>query len=117
MPHFIRLGWGLATAGIGAFIWHWGAGIGLIIICVVLAYFTTAVPIIGPWLTDARRHLLWAAFVIATFLAGQWLGAHDANRRHAKQQVVIGNTVDQVVRDTKTDKFQKRQDRYDRPEH
>lgn len=113
----MHLLWGLATAGISAFIWQWGLGIGLIIICVVLAYFTTAIPIIGPWLADARRHLLWAAFVIATFLAGQYLGVQNANKRHAKQQIIVEQHVDDVVQNTKTEKFKKQEDRWDRPEY
>jgi hypothetical protein len=70
----------LAVAGVWSQIWHWGIGIGLIILCLAGAYFTTAIPLIGPYLKDARKDLLWAAAIIAIFLAGQALGAHDAKQ-------------------------------------
>ncbi len=107
----------LALAGIWAQVWHWGLGIGLIILCLAGAYFTTSIPIIGPHMTHARKDLLWAAFGIAIFLAGQALGAHDANRRNEAKQVVIEERVDDVVEKTKTPKARARTDRWDRPEN
>lgn len=107
----------LAAAGIWSQVWHWGTGIGLIILCLAMAYFTTAIPVIGPYLNGARKDCLWAAFGIAVFLAGQALGAHDANRRNAAKQIVVEQHVDKVVKKTTTPKYQKMKDRYDNPEY
>lgn len=107
----------LAAAGLWSQVWHWGTGIGLIILCLAGAYFTTAIPIIGPYLKDARKDLLWAAGLIAIFLAGQALGAHDANRRNDAKKVVIERQVDTVVERTKTPKAKARKDKWDRPEY
>lgn len=107
----------LALAGVWSQVWHWGTGIGLIILCLAGAYFTTAIPIIGPYLKDARRDLLWAAAVIAIFLAGQALGAHDQARKEAAKQIVVEQKVDSVVDKTTTPKYRKQKDRHDRPEN
>lgn len=107
----------LFFAGIWAQVWHWGIGIGLIILCLAGAFFTTSIPIIGPYLTNARRDLLWAAFTIAIFLAGQWLGAHDEKRKHEARQVIIEQTVDKAVDKTKTPAAKGKPDRWDKPEN
>lgn len=107
----------LAGAGLWAEIWHWGTGAGLIILCLAGAYFTTAIPFIGPYLTHARKDLLWAAAVIAVFMGGQALGEHDANRRNAAKQIVVEQHVDKVVQKTTTPKYRKMKDRWDNPEY
>lgn len=112
-----KFGFDLAVAGVWAQIWHWGTGVGLILLCLAAAYFTTAIPLIGPYLEGARKDLLWAAFGIAVFLAGQALGAHDANRRNVAKQIVVEERVDSVVEKTKTPKYRKMPDRYDKPEN
>lgn len=113
----IKLWFDMAVAGVWAQVWHWGTGIGLIILLLAAAYFTTAIPFIGPSLKDARGHLLMAAAVIAVFLAGQALGAHDANRRNAARQIILEQHVDTVVETTKTPRFRKMPDRWDNPEN
>jgi hypothetical protein len=113
----IKFWFDLAVAGVWAQVWHWGTGIGLIILCLAGAYFTTAIPIIGPWLTNARKDLLWAAAVIAVFMAGQALGAHDEARKNAAKKVVIEQRVDTVVEKTKTPKARARRDKWDKPEY
>lgn len=107
----------LIFAGIWSQVWHWGTGIGLIILLVALAWFTTAVPVIGPYLTNARRDLLWAASAVAIFLAGQALGSHDEARKNAAKQVVIENRVDAVVEKTTTPAAKAQKDRWNRPEY
>lgn len=107
----------MALAGIWSQVWHWGTGIGLIVLCLAGAYFTTAIPIIGPYLANARKDLLWAAGVIAVFLAGQALGAHDEARKDAARQIVVEKRVDSVVEKTKTPKARARSDKWDRPEY
>ncbi len=107
----------LALAGIWSQVWHWGTGIGLIIICLACAYFTTQVPFIGPWLANARKDLLWAAGAIALFLAGQALGAHDEARKNAAKQIVVEQKIDTVVEGTKTPAAKAKPDRYDNPEN
>lgn len=105
------------VAGIWSQVWHWGTGIGLIIVCLAGAYFTTAIPIIGPYLTNARKDLLWASFGIAVFLAGQALGAHDEARKAVAREALVERQVDTVVEKTKTPRYRKMQDRYDKPEN
>lgn len=111
--YFIKL----AAAGVWSEVWHWGTGIGLIVLCLAGAYFTTAIPLIGPYLTHARKDLLWAAFGIGVFMAGQALGEHDANRRNAAKQKVVEQHVDSVVQKTTTPRYRKMKDRWDNPEN
>ncbi len=101
-------------AGIWSQVWHWGTGVGVILLLLAMAWFTTAVPLIGPLLTGARTHLLWAAFVVAVFLGGQSLGAHDQSRKDAARKVVIEHQVDAVVEKAKRTT---KRDRWDRPEY
>jgi hypothetical protein len=107
----------LALAGIWAQVWHWGTGIGLIILCLAGAYFTTAIPIIGPHLAGARKDLLWAAAVIAVFLGGQALGAHDEARKQAAKVLVIEKNVTKAVTNAKTPAAQHRKDKFDDPKN
>lgn len=107
----------LAFAGVWGQVWHWGTGVGLIILCLAGAYFTTAIPVIGPYLTHARKDFLWAAAGIAIFLGGQALGAHDEARKTAARKIVIEQQVDSVVEQTKTPKSRAKKDRWDRSEN
>ena len=36
-------------AGLWAEVWHWGLGIGLIILLVAGSIFSQSIPLIGPW--------------------------------------------------------------------
>ncbi len=91
-------------AGAWAFIWHWGTGIALIILLCAGAYFTTAVPVLGPFLGRFRKDLLWAAAAIAVFLGGQYIGAQDANRRCAAKQEIVKERVNSIVDGVKSEK-------------
>lgn len=107
----------LAFAGVWSMVFHWGLGLGLILLLLAAAFFTTAIPIIGPYLTNARKDLLWAAFGVAVFMAGQALGAHDEKKRNTARQVVIEKTVDKAVQKTTTPQAKARKDKFDRPEN
>lgn len=88
----------LAFAGLGSFIWHWGIGIGMIIILVGAAELTTAIPIIGNWLATVRIHLLWAAAAIALVLAGEYIGARDAAKRCEAKAAIVDTRVGKAVK-------------------
>lgn len=91
----------LAFAGVGSLIWHWGTGIGLIVICLLCASFTTSIPIIGPYLVNTRRDFLWAAFCIAVFLCGMFVGVHDEKARCEAKSIVIERVVEKAVNKAK----------------
>ena len=103
------------TAGWLAYIMHWGLGIASIILLVAGAIFSQSIPIIGPYLHEIRKDMLWAAAAIALFLGGQWVGAHDAANRCDKKAVVIEKIVKQVVKGTTTPKAAGQKDKYDSP--
>ncbi len=96
--HYIEL----ALAGIWPFVWHWGTEIGLIILLVAAAYFSAAIPVIGPFLAGLRKELYMVAGAIAVLMAGQVIGAHDANNRCKAKQTVIEKIVVKEVAKTKT---------------
>lgn len=102
--------WNLATAGLGHLIWHWGVGIGLIIILVAAAELTTAIPIIGDWLEKVRKDLLWVAVGIALILVGEWVGKKDADARCEAKAAVVSKEVTTEV--TKAKKDTSKQDRF-----
>jgi len=103
----------LAFAGTWQYIFHWGIGVALIIGLLAAAYFTTAIPLIGPFLGEFHKDLLWAAFAVAVFLAGSWMGDKDATIRCKAQQIVVEKTVKNAV--NKATHPSKRQDRWDDP--
>lgn len=103
----------LAFAGLGPLIWHWGVGVGAIIILVAAAELTTAIPIIGNWLDKVRKDLLWVAVAIALALVGEYIGARDANGRCDAKAAVVEQAVDKAV--TNADK-KPGTDRWDSPQ-
>jgi hypothetical protein len=112
------------VAGAGSLIWHWGTGIGLIVICLACAFGTTLVamiPVIGLPIANALRPLRWgfiiAAALVALFLAGMYVGSQDAKNQCVARQVVVEKHVDTVVKSTKTLKASKAKDPYEDPEN
>jgi hypothetical protein len=88
----------LAFAGVWQYILHWGIGVALLIGLLAAAYFTTAVPLIGPYLTGLRKDLLWAAFGVAVFMGGEWIGQKDATLRCVSKQEVVEEAVKKAVK-------------------
>lgn len=107
----------LAVAGLGSLIWHWGIGIGLLIIFAGSAVLSNYIPLIGPWLTKEREGLYILAIFIGAILFGEYIGIHDANKHHAAQQVVITNAVDNAVIYSTSPKVDNSKDPYDSPEN
>ena len=105
----------LLFAGAWASIWHWGLGVGLIILLLACAYFTTAVPLIGPWLTGLRRDLLWAAAVVAIILGGEYVGNRDSDKRCVAKTIVVEKVVTKAVASTKTNRARQSRDPWDSP--
>jgi Ni,Fe-hydrogenase I cytochrome b subunit len=106
-----------AVAGIWDQIWHWGTAVGLIILLVAAAYFTTAIPVIGPYLQDARKDLLWAALGIFLFTFGMGVGTKDEKKICTAQTVVVTKFVDKAVAKTKLPKAHAEKDPFDNPEN
>ena len=104
----------LWMAGAWATVWHWGLGIGAIIILCCLAIFSTSIPLIGPQLTGIRNWLFGAALGVALFLVGMYVGAKNEVARCIAKTVVIEKTVIKAV-----DKAKKstRKDPYDSPDN
>lgn len=103
------------TAGLWSFIWHWGVGVASIILLVGGAVFSQSIPLIGPYLHELRKDMLWAAAAIALFLGGQWVGARDAANRCEKKAVVIEKIVKQTVKGVQTPKAATQKDKWDNP--
>lgn len=103
----------LMFAGAWAFIWHWGVGIAIIILCVLGIIFTDSIPVIGPWLGKERKWLEAVAIGTALLLIGEFIGALDATHRYEKKTVIIENTVEKVVKSVDTPEAQHQDDRFD----
>lgn len=107
----------LAFAGATQYILHWGLFASLAVALAAAGYFTTAVPIIGPYLKDMREHLLWAAFGCVLVMVGMYIGGRDAARRCEAKQIIIEKVVTKAVTKTSTPKAKAQQDRWDREEY
>lgn len=92
----------MTFAGVWSFVWHWGAGVAVIILCLAGIFFSEQIPLIGPWL-GRERHWLWTVIIgTSLLLGGQYIGAHDANNRCTQQKIVVKETVVKEVTKTKT---------------
>ncbi len=98
----------LLVAGAGHLIWHWGTGIGLILICLLCAYGTrmiAMIPLVGPplsaLLAPLRKDFIIAAALVALFLAGMYVGKQDADRQCVAKTVVIEKVVTKAVNKAK----------------
>ncbi len=107
----------LAAAGVWPFIWQWGLEIGLIILLLAAAFFSSAIPVIGPYLNGLRKDLLWAAAAVGILMAGQLIGTHDANNRCKAKETVIEKIVTKTVEKTKTPKAVHQTDPFDNPDN
>ena len=99
-------------AGLWAEVWHWGLGIGLIILLVAGSIFSQSIPLIGPWLAPIRKDMLWAAAVIAVLLAGEYIGQRTEAAKCLARQVVVEKIVDKTVDKTKTPSYKNQVDPY-----
>ncbi len=106
-----------AVAGVWSQVWHWGTAVGLIILLVAASYFSAAIPIFGPWLHEARKDLLWAAFGIFLFTFGMGVGTKDEKKVCTAQTVVVTKYVDKAVSKVKTPKARAEKDPFDNPEN
>ena len=102
-------------AGVWGLIWHWGVGIGVIILLVAAAIFTDSIPVFGKYLSNLRRDLLWCAACVAFVMAGMVIGTHDEKKVCDARTVVIEKRVNTVVKSVKTPKLRKQDDPYDSP--
>jgi hypothetical protein len=92
-------------AGTWQMIWHWGVGVGLIIICLLCMWF---LPV---W----KKDFLYAAIVVATALLFEAVGIHDERAHVIAQQHDLQNRVDKIIQSTKTPAARKAHDRFDSP--
>lgn len=99
----------LFFAGSWGLIWHWGLGVGVIVLCIAGAVLTDAIPVIGPWLGRERKWLLFIAAITGAILVGELIGGYDQlNRCRAKTVVIekiVTKAVDRAKSSTKADRY------------
>lgn len=94
-------------APIWALVWHWGAGIGVIILLLAGAYFS---PFYKKW-------FIIAAVVVAGFLVGYGAGIIDANRLNTAKEAATNAKVDSTVNRTATPQSRGLNDPWDRRDY
>jgi hypothetical protein len=104
-------------AGLWGLVWHFGTGFGLAILLFAAGWFTTAIPVIGPFLTGMRKDLWWAAVAvaIATFMMGVGVKL-QLNRDHA-QSAVVNTTVNNATESVNTPASVAKPDPWDRKDY
>lgn len=95
----------LFFAGIWGMVFHWGLGIGLIVLFLAAAYFS---PI-------GKKDLVYCAVIVVVFLVAEAVGIHDEKVHRDAQDKVISQAVGKAVTKTKTEQAKKRKDRWDSP--
>jgi len=86
-----------ALAGSWSLIWHWGLGIGVIILLIFADVFSASVPIIGPRLYKVREWMTIAAIGIGLVLVGEWIGVHDMAKRCKAETVVVDHFITKTI--------------------
>lgn len=106
----------LLFAGSSSLVWHWGLGIGIIILCLAadIALGFIAVPFMST--ETLRKDLLWAAIVVAGLLFGEGIGVHDERARCEAKAAVIQSTVDSAVHNATKPGASGLRDRWDSPD-
>ena len=95
----------LFFAGIWGMVFHWGLGIGLIVLFLAAAYFS---PI-------GKKDLIYCAVIVAVFLVAEAVGIHDEKvHRDAQDKVISQPRYRRLSRRPQTEKAKKRKDRWDR---
>jgi len=93
----------LFFAGIWGMVWHWGLGIGLIILCAFGAWFSPLY----------KKDFIYAGIIVIVALCCEAIGIHDEKAHIAAQQQALVDAVNKVVNSTTTMKSQKAKDPYD----
>jgi len=95
------------SAGAWSLIFHWGAGVAIIILCLIFAYFSPLY----------KSYALWAAAAVALVLVAYGVGIADESHRCDAKNIVatrhIKAVVDKAVTHTKTKKARKAVDPWD----
>ncbi len=111
----------LFFAGLWPLIFHWGTGVALIVICILLEVFAgwlqANIPFFGNFIMRIRRDLLWVAVGIALFLIGGWFTARDMANRCEAQSQVIDRHVKDVVSGVEKPSEQSKPDPWDNPKN
>ena len=99
MPLFIKL----AFAGLGSLLLHWGIGIAIIFVCLIIefagAWLISMMPFLSKPIVWLQKWVLFVAVAIALVLLGEYIGARDLAARCEAKAVVIEHTVDKAVTD------------------
>jgi len=96
-----------AFAGLWSMIWHFGVGIGLVILLLAAAYFS---PI-------GKKEFIYAAVVVLAFLGGETMGVHLEKVHTDAQAAAVEKYVTGVVKGTGTPKSKAQKDPYDNPKN
>ena len=99
----------LAFAGAWAYLWHWGLGIGLIVLFIAGYFFTPAI------LSAHRVDFLWAAAIVFVFLTGEATGDKEGRARCVTKTEIIQKDVVKVVRGTASPASRAKKDKFDDP--
>ena len=98
-------------AGAWSLIWHWGAGVAIIILCLLAAYFSPLYKV----------YFLYAAGGVAMLLFAYGAGIADQEHRCEAQNIIatrhINAVVDKAVKHTKTKNARRAVDPWDGPQN
>ena len=92
-------------AGLWTMIWHFGVGIGVVILLLAGAYF---IPVV-----KAKIALIGLAIFVVAFLVGEGFGIKLEKSHVMAQQAATNNFVDRTVKGTTAPKARKRADPWD----
>ena len=93
----------LFFGGLWSMVWHWGIGIGLVILLCGAAWFS---PVF-------KKDFVYCAILVAVCLAYGTLLVQDEKKHEQAQQQLLIKKVHTVVQHTKTPQARAEKDRYD----
>jgi hypothetical protein len=94
----------LAIAGLWPLLWHFGIGVGLIILLLAGAWFSPV----------GKKDFVYAAIVVAVALMFEAEGVKLEKNRQVAEQAVITNDIAKVVQETDTAPYRAKRDHHDK---
>lgn len=94
-------------AGLWTMLWHWGSGVGLIILLLAAAYFS---PFDKKW-------FIFGAALVVLFMVGEYVGVQMESKYRDAKAASITSSVDKTVSKTATPAAKKQKDRWDNPRY
>jgi hypothetical protein len=89
-------------AGVWTLVWHWGIGVGMIVLLLAATYFSPV----------GKKEFFAGALLVVLFMAGEYVGVRMESKYRDAKAASIGSSVDKTVQETQTPEAKAAKDRW-----